>query len=247
MKQATDVLFDSQGSPKATITLLSATFLMGVLVALAATASGCSSSSTSTPSAAVVATDRPAPQVLWGDMKPYVSVRELMRYMIDPLSDNIFDAVGTVVTRQGTVDREPKTDADWEKIQAGAVSIAEGISLLSVPRPFAPAGDVNNSVGPDAVELSPTQITAKVERDPVEWNARIAATRNAALNTMDVVKRRDVAGLWEAAEILDQSCEACHRSYWYPGEDAEFDKQLKTNLDRLTLHQQSVPATQPAR
>jgi hypothetical protein len=180
---------------------------------------------------------------LWGDMKPYVSVRELMKYMIDPDSDDIFNAVGTTITTDGMVDREPRTDEDWEKIQAGAVSVAEGIYLLKVRRPFTPPGDVNNSTGPNAVELSPEQITAKVERDPVEWNARIEATRNAALNVMEIVKRRDANAMWEAGEILDQTCEACHRSYWYPGEDADFYRKLRDRLDRYTQQPSAEKAT----
>ena len=166
-------------------------------------------------------------------MKPVVSVKELMRYMIDPVSDNIFDAVGTVVTKQGVVDTSPTTDADWEKIQIGAVTLAEGAYLLKVPRPFAPPGDLGNSAGPDAVELSPAQITAKVERDPVEWNARIETLRNAALAVQDIVKRRDANALWDAGEILDQACENCHRSYWYPGEDAEFYRKLRGRLEEF--------------
>jgi hypothetical protein len=100
---------------------------------------------------------------------------------IDPLADNIFDAVSTQITRKGVVNVEPKTDADWEKIRIGAVTMAEGAYLLKVPRPFAPPGDENDSAGPNPVELSPAQITAKVERDPVEWNARIEALRNVGL------------------------------------------------------------------
>jgi len=106
-------------------------------------------------------------------------VKELMRDMLDPVADNIFEAVSTVVTKNGIVERGPKTDEDWEKIRIGAVSIAEGASLLKIPRPFAPPGDQNNSTGPDAVELSPAQIVAKVEADPVEWNARIHHDRFA--------------------------------------------------------------------
>ena len=141
-------------------------------------------------------------------MKPVVSVKELMQYMIDPVADNIFNAVGTMVTKHGTVDIEPKTDEDWDKIRIGAVSLAEGAYLLKVRRPFTPPGDENNSTGPDAVELSPAQITAKVERDPVEWNARIEALRNVALEVLDIVKRKDVNELWDAGENLDQACEA---------------------------------------
>ena len=181
----------------------------------------------------------PAPQTegpqaaLWGDLKPVVSVKELMKYMIDPIADNIFNAVGSTITKQGTVDVEPKTDEDWDKIQTGAVSLAEGAYLLKIRRPFTPPGDENNSTGPEAVELSPAQITAKVERDPVEWNARIEALRNVALEALDVVKRRDVKELWDVGENLDRACEACHRSYWYPGEGAQFYRKLDTRLEEL--------------
>jgi hypothetical protein len=179
------------------------------------------------------APDPPHGSELWGDLKPVVSVKELMKYMIDPVADNIFNAVGTVVTKDGVVDREPTSDEDWEKIQIGAISLAEASDLLRVPRAFAPPGDLNNSTGPNAVELSPDQIAAKVTRDPVEWNARIETLRNASLAVLDIVKKKDVGALWDAGEILDQACENCHRSYWYPGEDAAFYRRLRRRLEEF--------------
>jgi cytochrome c556 len=171
--------------------------------------------------------------VLWGDLKPIVSVKELMKYVIDPVADNIFNAVGSTITKNGIVDVEPKTEDDWDKVRTGAVSLAEGASLLKIRRPFTPPGDENNSTGPNAVELSPAQIAAKVERDPVEWNARIEALRNVALEALDVARRRDVAELWDVGENLDKACEACHRSYWYPGEGAEFYQKLQRRLEQF--------------
>jgi len=156
-----------------------------------------------------------------------------MKYMIDPVADNIFNAVSSTMTKRGIVEVEPKTDADWEKIRVGAVSLAEAASLLQIRRPVAPAGDEHSSTGPDAVELSPAQIAAKVERDPVEWTARIQAMRNVALEALEVVKRKDVAELWDLGENLDNACEACHRSYWYPGEGAEFYRKLRKRLEEL--------------
>ena len=202
------------------------------VVLLSATIAACSSSkakptpaqSTNTPHA-----------VLWGDLKPVVSVKELMQYMIDPVSDNIFNAIGTTITEKGVVDIVPKTEEDWDKIRTGAVSLAEGAYLLKIRRPFTPPGDENNSTGPNPVELSPAQITAKVERDPVEWNARIEALRNVALEALDVAKRKDVNELWDVGENLDRACEACHRSYWYPGEDAEFYRKLERRLDEFRM------------
>lgn len=198
------------------------------LVLVAATIAACSSSPPP-PSPAAVA----SLPLLWGDLKPVVSVKELMKYVIDPVADNIFDAVSSTATKDGVVDIEPRTDQDWEKIRIGAVSLAEGAYLLKIRRPFAPPGDANNSSGPNAVELSPTQMAAKVERDPVEWNARIEALRNVALEAIEVVKRRDLAELWDLGENLDNACEACHRSYWYPGEGAEFYRKLRRRLEDL--------------
>jgi len=201
------------------------------LVVVSATIAACSSSKP--PPTPPQTNDPPQAAALWGDLEPVVSVKELMKYMIDPVADNIFYAVGTTVTKQGVVDVEPKTEEDWDKIRIGAVSLAEGAELLKIRRPFTPHGDENNSTGPDAVELSPAQITAKVERDPVEWNARIEALRNVALEALDVVKRKDVNELWDVGENLDKACEACHRSYWYPGEGAEFYRKLRRRLEEL--------------
>ena len=171
-------------------------------------------------------------QELWGDLKPVVSVKELMRDMIDPASDFVFDAVGTVMTRGKRIDKIPKTDADWERIRIGAVTMAEGAYLLKIPSPFAPAGDENNSAGPEPAELSPSQIKAKLLADPVLWNAKIEALRNVGLEVMEIVKRKDVNELWDAGENLDQACESCHLEYWYPGERALL-KKLDAHLEEL--------------
>jgi len=164
---------------------------------------------------------------LWGDMKPVVSVKQLMADFIDPSADYIFDAVATVVTKGKVVETVPRTDADWDKVRMGGVMIAEGAYLLKVPRPFTPPGDENNSTGPEPEEISPAQIKAKLEKDPVLWNAKIEALRNVGLEVMDIVRRKDANELWDAAENLDQACENCHLEFWYPGE-----KVLLNKLDR---------------
>jgi hypothetical protein len=169
-------------------------------------------------------------QALWGEMTPVVSVKELMRDMIDPASDYIFDAVKIVTTKKGEVETTPKTDEDWAKLRIGATTIAEGVYLLKVPRPFAPKGDENNSSGPEATELSPAQIKAKLEKDPVLWNAKIEALRNVMKEVLDIVEKKKTAELWEASYNLDQACEGCHLEYWYPGDPAllqRVDRQLQ--------------------
>ena len=187
----------------------------------------CSSPKSSVPASGVAARPPSVPFVspqLWGDLKPIVSVKELMRDMLDPAADYIFDAVKVVYTNKGAVETSPKSEEDWNRIRFGAVTLVEGVYLLKIPRPFAPPGDENNSTGPDASELSPAQIKAKLEADPVLWNAKIEALRNVGLEVLEIVKQKKVDELWEAGGNLDQACESCHLQYWYPGDRAVLEK-----------------------
>lgn len=192
--------------------------------------------------------EKPPASVLIGDvpMTPVVSVRELMSGMIDPISDYIFDAVTTDVTSAGVVDHRPTTDEDWERVRIGAVTIAEGIALLKIPRPFTPPGDVNNSTGPNPPELSPTQIKEKVEKDPVLWDAKIQAVRNVALEVLEVVKKKDADALFEAGGDLDEACEGCHLEYWYPGDKPAVDE-YKRGRARFEKPQTSQAPAAPGR
>jgi|KBSSwiStaDraftv2_1062776.scaffolds.fasta_scaffold325387_2 hypothetical protein len=179
------------------------------------------------------------PAGLWGDMKPIVSVKELMDGMIDPASDFVFDSIGTIINKEKITEIQPRTDEDWNRIKVGAITMAEGVYLLKVPRRFAPVGDENNSSGPEAEELSPAQITAKLEKDPVLWNAKIEALRNASLEVLEIVKKKDVNALWGACEDLDAACENCHLEFWYPGEHAYLSK-LDRKLDELYGHEHKI-------
>src|SRR5262245_11307655 len=129
------------------------------VLAAAATAVSCSSKPASSPASSAQAAPASSVQktvagaALIGPMKPVVSVKELMRYTIDPLADNIFDAVTWDISKKGTIHVEPRTDEDWEKVRIGAITLAEGIYLLKIPRPFTPPGDENNSTGPNPPEL----------------------------------------------------------------------------------------------
>ena len=79
----------------------------------------------------------PPALALWGDMKPVVSVKELMRDMIDPASDYIFDAVKIETTKGGTVERVPKTEGLGENPNRCGHA-GRGIYLLC-PGPLLPA------------------------------------------------------------------------------------------------------------
>src|SRR5215813_8496202 len=72
-----------------------------VLIALSA---ACSTSGGAPASSA-----RPT-GALWGDMKPIVSVKELMDLMIDPASDYVFDSIGTIITNEKITEIQPRNE-----------------------------------------------------------------------------------------------------------------------------------------
>jgi hypothetical protein len=152
------------------------------------------------------------------DLAPLVSIKELMENIIDPIADNIFDAVGTDVSETGVVDTKPTTDEDWAKVKQGAVTLAEGSNLLKMPRAVAPPGDKNNSGGPNAPELSPEAIQAKIDQDRALWNKHANELRDAGLKVLAIVKAKNADALFQAGSELDRVCENCHLEYWYPGD-----------------------------
>jgi hypothetical protein len=106
------------------------------------------------------------------------------------------------------------------------------VYLLKIPRPFTPPGDENDSAGPNPSELSQSQILAKLQADPVLWNAKIEALRNVGLEALDIVKHKRTEELWDASDNLEIACESCHEQYWYPNQP-ELLKRLDRRLEEL--------------
>ena len=155
------------------------------------------------------------------EMTAVVSVRELMTNLIDPLSDNIFDAVGSDITAKGVVETKPTTDEDWDKIRQGAIVLAEGSNLLKLPRKAAPAHDY---VAKNPGELPPAEIDAAIEKNRAAWNAYANGLRTEALKVIDIVDKKDVDGILKAGSDIDRACESCHIAFWYPGEKELVEK-----------------------
>ena len=161
------------------------------------------------------------------DLRAVVSVRELMTHMVDPLADNIFDAVGVEVTPAGTVETMPTTDEDWAKIDQGAVVLAEASTLLTMPRKAAPAHDY---VAKNPGELPPAEIDANVEQNRPAWNAYARAMRTEAIEVREIVAARNTQALFQAGSDIDRACENCHIAFWYPNERTLVEKNRNSGV-----------------
>src|SRR5207248_9089590 len=84
----------------------SAVLLLAVIVACA-----CSSPKSGPADSRTAAVPSGSPP-LWGDLKPIVSVKELMRDMLDPAADYILHPGKVEFARTVTMERSPMTVAD---------------------------------------------------------------------------------------------------------------------------------------
>ena len=164
-------------------------------------------------------------------MTPVVSVQEMMRDVLQPVADKLFTSVKVTVSREGTTEEGPESDAEWEILRSAAVTLAEGVYLLKVPRPIVPDHEARVR---DATELSPAEILEKLNQDPVLWDARIQTVRNAALQAIDVIEARNTEELWDVGENIYTACQNCHYDYWYPDQrELLQDLQEQTRQFRL--------------
>jgi len=176
----------------------SRSWVAGVLVAVA-----CSGSE----SASDGADSSPAYQLT-------ASIEEVMRHVVDPASDAVWESVITEVTADGVVEHIPQTDEEWATLRSHAVTLVEATDLLLMPgRRVAAPGSRSEMPG---VDLEPEQIEALLAADRSAWDAFVAALHATSLTVLEAVDARDVEGLLVAGDALDLACENCHLRYWYP-------------------------------
>jgi len=147
---------------------------------------------------------------------PTASYQELMKYVVDPTADDIWNAVSTTATKKGVVEKVPKTDEDWEALRRHSITLIEASNLLVIEgRPIV-VGDGKTSEMPDELHADEIQKLFIEKRQQFVSNA--ALFRDAAKKVLEAVDARDVKRLEQTGAALDQACETCHSQFWYPGQ-----------------------------
>jgi hypothetical protein len=185
------------------------------------------------------AAETPAPAA--NDFQLIGTVHELMQGIVDPTSDVLFDAVATDITASGVNEKKPETDEEWETVQHNALQLAEAANLLKMPgRIAANPDDKTKSEGPDAPELTPQEIQAKIDADRAKWVKYASNLQEQAKKTWDASKKHDAAAVFALGEDIDMACEDCHLEYWYPNDKAAKAASEQAKADREKERQQKA-------
>ena len=148
------------------------------------------------------------------EFQPTASVEDIMRSMVDPSADAMWDAVVTTVTDAGIEEVRPETEEDWLPLERGAIMLVEAGNLLLIDgRRIASEGSVSELPG---IDLEPDEIAVRVAENRDTWMRLARELHDAGVVMLDAVRARDVDALLEGGDRLDAACESCHSRFWYP-------------------------------
>jgi hypothetical protein len=157
------------------------------------------------------------------DHQVFLTIRDLMESIIDPSADTLWNAVGTVVDNEGIHEMFPKTDEEWHEPRRAAVRIIEGSNLLIMPgRESAPPGAKSEAPG---AELEPPQINVLLREKRESFDAFARALQGLGMEALGAIDARNTALLLEIGARMENVCEGCHQTFWYPQE-----KDISTNV-----------------
>ena len=164
-----------------------------------------------TTAAAPAAAAPPPPEYV-----PTATVKDLMQSVVDPNADVVWQAVTSVQSVKGLVEKAPKTDEEWTMVRHGAIVLTEASNLLMVPgRHVARAGEKSDTPG---VELEPSEMEALITKDLGAWRKRAHGLHEAGVAALQAIDAKDANKLFEVGEQIERACEGCHSQYWYPNE-----------------------------
>ena len=129
----------------------------------------------------------PAPPA--APFRPVADVKQLMSSVIEPAAEVYWDAVGTIVDKNGTVEIAPKTDDEWIAVRNSAYVVAESGNLLMMdPR----------------------------AKDRGEWITFSQQLVEVARRAIQAAESKNKDAVFDAGAEVYDACVACHAKYAQP-------------------------------
>ncbi len=123
------------------------------------------------------------------DPPPFEEVadlKQLMNSVLDPAAEVYWDAVGTIIDLNGTVEIAPSTDEEWQAVRDAAIVIAESGNLLMMEGR---------------------------RQGGVEWMTLSRALVEVGREALEAAEAEDTAAVFDAGAEVYYACSRCHATY----------------------------------
>ena len=117
---------------------------------------------------------------------PVANVRQIMRGIVGPSANVVFESVSTTVSKAGIEEKQPRTDEEWAAVGSSAAALIESANMLTI--------------GGRAIDAG-------------EWVTMSKAMADAGMTALKATEKKDPAGVLAAGEAINTTCDNCHRKY----------------------------------
>ena len=135
---------------------------------------------------AAARTARDVPRIEDPVARPVGSVKQVMKGIVGPAATVVFTAVSSTTTAEGTEERAPHTDEEWEAVGNSAVALAEAGNLLMMEGRAVDKG---------------------------EWMKMSQAMIKAAQVAFKATQAKSADDVLSSGDAINMSCDNCHRRY----------------------------------
>jgi hypothetical protein len=148
-------------------------------------------------------------------LEPVATLQELMQSEVDASADNIWDSVETSVGPGGEEHKQPRTLEEWQEIRRNAIVLIEAANLLTVAhRPLSAAPFPAEATG----ALDSVEIEKRITQNRAVFDQYALALRQTARTMLTAIDAKDPQALVTTGGNLDEVCESCHMTFWYPNQ-----------------------------
>ena len=148
-------------------------------------------------------------------VQPVATIQELMQAEVDASADSIWDAVETITTQAGEEHKQPRTAAEWQEVRRKAIVLIEAANLLTVEnRKLANAEFPAEAAG----ALDSVEIARRIAASRPAFNQYALTLRQTAQTLLTAIDAKDPKQVVAAGGVLDEVCESCHMTFWYPNQ-----------------------------
>lgn len=153
-----------------------------------------------------------------GPIKLTAGIQDIMKDLIEPSAEFLWESVSTTETLSGVEEKQPRTDEEWAELRKHAIIIAESANLILMKgRRVAREGKVLDDHGTPG-NLTAEQAEQAIAADRATYDGFGLALHDAGVAFLEATEQRNVQGLLDAGEVMDEVCESCHLKFWYPGQ-----------------------------
>lgn len=138
-----------------------------------------------------------------------------MQSEVDASADSIWDAVETTTTKSGEEHKQPRTPEEWQEVRRNAIVLIEAGNLLTVDKRKLSAAPFPAEA---AGALDSTEIEKRIAGNRAAFNQYALTLRQTAQTMLAAIDAKDPQALVSAGGVLDEVCESCHMTFWYPNQ-----------------------------